>query len=571
MDGVVIRSGFLLWIYIFAAIGLLNASLTFANVWPTLGVAWRGGLSAELAVVLAALVWLRRRSGAPLSARLIGRLTWLWVFLAVGHYIDATARSLYGRDVNLYWDLKLMPNVSAMFATVANVALVAAVVVGVVLVPWLLAFPVRWAFRQVAASTEVPAARRAMAGFAGAVLLLGAFQLAGRPVPGPLSVGAPISLAYASEAAEVLYEASGVGRKAVPPAPSMDANLARVQGADVLLIFFEAYGVVAWDKPELVRDLAATREALAQDIAGTGRGVVSATVESTTFGGESWLAHVSLLSGTHVRNPDINARIMRDRERDTMVKAFGRRGFRTVAAMPGLQLNWPEGDFYGFHQIYGTKALNYQGPPFSWWDLTDQFTLARLDQLELAEVGHPPVFAFLPTISSHAPFTPAPPYQPDWARVLTSTPYDQSALDDAYSRPPDWTNLTPSYAEAINYTHRVIGGYLRFRADRDLVVVLIGDHQPAAFVSGEGASWDVPVHVITARSAVLDGLKAQGFREGLTPPRPVIATMDGLLPKLLTAFSDPGSATGSGAAESGAAESRAAGAGARPARPARQQ
>lgn len=565
MAGVSNRAGFPLWISLFAAIGLLNIALTFANVWPTLGITWRGGLSAELAGALLGCLWLRRRSGAPPSARVVGRLTWLWVFLAVGHYIDATARSLYGRDVNLYWDLKLMPNVSAMFATVANVALVAAVVVGVVLVPWLLAFPVRWAFRQVAASTELPAARRAMAGLAVAVLVLAGFQLAGRPVPGPFSVGAPISLAYASEAAEVLYEASGVGQKALPPAPSMDANLARVQGADVLLIFFEAYGVVAWDKPELVRDLAATREALVRDIAGTGRGVVSATVESTTFGGESWLAHISLLSGTEVRNPDVNARIMRDRARDTMVKAFGRRGFRTVAAMPGLQLNWPEGDFYGFHQIYGTKALDYQGPPFSWWDLTDQFALARLDQLELADAGHAPVFAFLPTISSHAPFTPAPPYQADWARVLTANPYDQAALDDAYARPPDWTNLTPSYAEAINYTHRVVGGYLRLRADRDLVVVLIGDHQPAAFVSGEGAPWDVPVHVITARQPVLDGLKAQGFREGLMSPRPAIATMDGLLPKLLDAFSDPDSAAESGAADRGAA------ADIRPVRPVRQQ
>jgi hypothetical protein len=478
------------------------------------------------------------------------------VFLAVGHYIDATARSLYGRDVNLYWDLQLLPNVGAMFASVANIALVAAVAAGVMLVPWLLSFPFRWALRRVAVSTEVPAARRLMTGFAGVVLLVGAVQVAGWPAPGTPVVGAPVSLAYASEVVEVVYEAIGLGRKAVPPAPAMDANLARVQGADVLLIFLEAYGVVAWDKPELVRDLAATREALVRDIAGTGRGVVSATVESTTFGGESWLAHISLLSGTAVRGPDLNARLMRDRRRDTMVKVFGRRGFRTVAAMPGLQLNWPEGDFYGFHQIYGTKALNYQGPPFSWWDLTDQFALARLDQLELSAYGRAPVFAFLPTVSSHAPFTPAPPYQPDWARVLTAEPYDQAALDGAYAGPADWTNLTPSYAEAINYTHRVIGGYLRLRADRDLVVVLVGDHQPAAFVSGEGAPWDVPVHVITARPAVLEGLRAQGFRDGLISPRPVIATMDGLLPKLLAAFSDPRSPADAGSADGGAADAR---------------
>lgn len=521
-------------ISLFTALGLLNGALTFANVWPTIGVTWRGSLSAELAVVLAAFLWHYRRTGQTPSTLWVRRLTWVWVFLAVGHYVDVTVRSLYGRDVNLYWDLKLMPNVSAMFTSVASTALVAAVAAGVVLVPWLLSFPVRWAFRRVADATALPQARGVMTAVAGVIAVLGALEQSGRGA----AVTPPVALAYALEAGEFIYEASGMGDEPLPEAPVIDANLAHVQGADVLLIFLEAYGVVSWEKPELKRGLAGSRQALARAVADTGRQAVSAMVESTTFGGESWLAHLSLLSGTPVRTPDLHARLMRQRDRDTMVKLFGRQGFRTVAVMPGLQLNWPEGAFYGFERIYGTKDLDYRGPPFSWWDLTDQFALARLDEMEIAGTGRQPVFAFFPTISTHAPFTPAPPYQPDWQRVLTPTPYDQAALDDAWSHPPDWTNLTPSYAEALNYTHAVIGGYLRHRADRDLVVVLIGDHQPAAFISGENAAWDVPVHVIASRPAVLDGLRAHGFREGLAPDRAVIATMDGLLPKLLDAFSD---------------------------------
>ena len=97
----------------------------------------------------------------------------------------------------------------------------------------------------------------------------------------------------------------------------------------------------------------------------------------------------------------------------------------------------------------------------------------------------------------------------------------------------------PSYLEALEYAFSTVGGYLRLRADRDLVMILVGDHQPPALVSGEGASWEVPVHVIANRPAVLDRLvEGHRFVEGLEPRHPAVARMDTLLPILLDAFGD---------------------------------
>jgi hypothetical protein len=127
--------------------------------------------------------------------------------------------------------------------------------------------------------------------------------------------------------------------------------------------------------------------------------------------------------------------------------------------------------------------------------------------------------------------------------VLSDTPYDADELDRAWSAWADWTNLGPSYVEALRYAFANVGGYLRLRADRDLVLVLVGDHQPPALVSGAGASWDVPVHVVASRDALIDRLvDGHGFAAGLAPPRPAVARLDGLLPILLDAFGDdPGS------------------------------
>ena len=67
-------------------------------------------------------------------------------------------------------------------------------------------------------------------------------------------------------------------------------------------------------------------------------------------------------------------------------------------------------------------------------------------------------------------------------------------------------------------------------------MILIGDHQPPALVSGEEASWNVPIHVVTNRQRLLEKLQARHFVEGLDPRGPVVARMDTLLPILLEAF-----------------------------------
>ena len=85
----------------------------------------------------------------------------------------------------------------------------------------------------------------------------------------------------------------------------------------------------------------------------------------------------------------------------------------------------------------------------------------------------------------------------------------------------------------------MMGGYLRLRAERDLVMILVGDHQPPALVSGESASWNVPVHIISSREVLLDRFRAHGFGNGLSPGKVAVARMDSLLPILLDGFGLP--------------------------------
>jgi hypothetical protein len=522
------------WLALSAALLALNLSLTFANQWPTLFVRFTGAVSAELALLVLILAISRSWLGPP-SRAILRLLGVLWLLLVVGRYTDVTMRSLYGRELNLYWDLRYIPDVSAMLAFVARPWLIAAVIAGAFLLPFLLYVSSRWALGRLSDAIDDRRARLVLVTLASVILLSGAAQGVTGPVTAMPAIAAPVTPVYFTQLRRLAHELSGAGVAAIPAPVPLRSDLARLHGADVFLVFIESYGEVSWDRPDFASALAPSRMRLEADIRDTGRHVVSGRVESPIFGGGSWLAHISLLAGTEVRDQDTNVRLMAQ-QRDTMVTAFSRQGYRTIAVMPGLQRTWPEGRrFYGFDDVYGIHELDYHGPSFGWWNVTDQFALARLDALSSTRNGQPR-FVFFPTISTHMPFAPTPPYQPDWKQITNEAPYDAEALTRAWSESPDWLNLGPSYVRALDYTQQTLGGYLRLHAARDLVMILIGDHQPPAAVSGEGASWDVPVHVIASRREILDRLLARGFREGLTPMTTPLMKIHALLPLILETF-----------------------------------
>ena len=149
------------WVGLVAALVLLNVSLTFTNIWPTLGIRLNADLSVETALCVLGLVLVRRWRGGPSR---VG-LRWLagfWIVLVAGRYAEVTVPALYGRDINLYWDVRHMPNVGAMFAVVADPWLRVAVVAGALLVPGLFYIVARWALGSVAAATHDARARRAL-------------------------------------------------------------------------------------------------------------------------------------------------------------------------------------------------------------------------------------------------------------------------------------------------------------------------------------------------------------------------------------------------------------------------
>lgn len=523
------------WLALAFALFVLNSGLTLHNVWPTAWVRLRPELSIELPVLVLALVaWAS-------FVRPVGRLAWavltaLMLVLVVGRYAEVTAPALYGRPVNLYWDAEHLPKVGAMLAEVAPLWLVAVGALGFVALLTTLVAAIAWCIGCVIDGLRAQPTRRALGALSLGVIGLFVVSYAFDWRMG-YRFSLPVSETYLQQARFMLDARAADRNRALPIAPLTPSKLSRLEGDDVLLMFLESYGAVTYDTPAIARVVAPARDELAHAAADTGQYVVSGFFTSPTFGGASWLAHSSFMSGLSVTDTG-DYMLLLTQQRETLPKLFDAAGYRTIAVMPGMKNAWPEGAYYGFDAIHGERELAYRGPDFGWWRIPDQFSLASVAAIEARNASHEPLFTFLPTINTHIPFLPVPPYQADWSRLLSAEPFDEDAVKASLARTPDWEALGEPYAESFAYTFTYLAGYLRERPSSDEILILIGDHQPAASVAGLGARWEVPVHIVTRRADIAADLVSAGFVYGvaLAPRQGSLGTLPDLLALLLRTF-----------------------------------
>jgi hypothetical protein len=316
--------------------------------------------------------------------------------------------------------------------------------------------------------------------------------------------------------------------------------LARLDGADVLLMFVESYGRSALELPRYAKTLAPALHAFERRLAERGLFAASAWLTSPTMGGQSWLAHGTLESGLWVDDQARYGALIQS-ERLTLTRAFARAGYRTVALRPAITRPWPEGESLGFAKIYAAADLGYGGKPYNWVTMPDQYTLSVLQRAERLGAERP-LFAEVALISSHAPWTPIAPVLEDWSSIGDGSVFSQWA---EAGDPPEvvWRDperVRRQYTLAIAYVLDVLASYAANFVDARTLLILVGDHQPAPLITGEDAGRDVPMHVISGDPDLLARFIAWGFSPGMRPATGAQAKrMDQFRDFFLETFSAP--------------------------------
>jgi phosphatidylglycerophosphate synthase len=353
--------------------------------------------------------------------------------------------------------------------------------------------------------------------------------------PSQASSGTPAAVPPMLKLAQATQAPAASTTQATPAAAN--SLLTALRGKDVIIAFVESYGRVAVQGSTFSPGVDAVLDAGTAQLGQAGFSAKSAFLTSPTFGGISWLAHSTLQSGLWVDNQVLYDQLIAS-NRLTLTSAFQRAGWRTVADTPATERPWPEGAaFYHYDKIYDSNNVGYQGPAFGYAPMTDQYTLSVFQRNELAP-QHKPLMAEIDLVSSHWPWAPLP-RMVDWndvgdGSIFNPMPAQGQSSDEVWSDP---ALVQAAYGQSIQYTMSTLVSFVQNYGDPNLVVIALGDHQPAAVVTGDDPTHDVPISIIAHDPAVLQKIAGWGWQDGLRPqPDAPVWRMDSFRDRFLTAY-----------------------------------
>ncbi|WP_426626161.1 CDP-alcohol phosphatidyltransferase [Leifsonia sp. McL0607] len=368
--------------------------------------------------------------------------------------------------------------------------------------------------------------------------LVGARLVAGEPVAAADSVSAATSTVAQMEVAardQAVFERSAASDP-YARLPSSDL-LTGLKGKDVLVVFVESYGQVAVQGTGFSPGVDAVLRRGGTELAAHGFSERSAFLTSSTFGGISWLAHSTLQTGLWIDSQQKYDQVTAT-TRFTLSDAFRKAGWQTFSDVPSDTQRWSIGSsFYHYGKQLNAVNVGYRGPIFSYARVPDQFTFSYLQQHELA-APHKPLMAEVDLVSSHTPWTPLPRLLP-WDAIGDGSVYDPQPAEGL---PPsvvwqDPKHVQQLYAQSIEYTLGALFSFLTTFADPNLVLVVLGDHQPATVVSGAGANHQVPISIIAKDPTVIDRIGSWKWQPGMLPSSAApVWKMDAFRDRFLAAY-----------------------------------
>jgi hypothetical protein len=303
-----------------------------------------------------------------------------------------------------------------------------------------------------------------------------------------------------------------------PPETGPEYAFPGIEDPDIYLFVAESYGHTIFTNPHHFERLEETYRDLDRKLNEAGFRVYTTIYESTTFGGTSWLADTTLITGIEI---DTQAKFntVIDAASRNLIHILGEEGYTTVFSAPGTKaIPEPQKRFYSFSRFVLAEDFGYQGPYFTFGDMPDQFQINHVHSKVLSRIESPFFVEFM-LVSSHVPWNYIPPVIEEWRRLDDGSIYYDRSKNTWYDN--SWavgSELFEGYTHSIRYVLKVIVDYLITYLSENELIILVGDHQPKFPISEEDAGFGVPVHIISRNKEALKHFARFGYAEGFIPP-----------------------------------------------------
>ena len=512
-----------------AVIGLLVASYLLINLilglhrWlPNPGLFRMLAPTVESAVVLAALVLLSRLKEDRARVWLVV-LAVLTTVIAIWGIGEAFYRTIFRQSFVPWTDLAFLPALLNMVSGTELFSLWFVLAIPVVLLVALVTFLVYLAFRGM---------NQVLGDLGPHTYIASVVILAGLSVPNMLSPSVPLSVRLVRNALpagsndvvleEQLAEVRDRNRATATDRGSQ-YELPGIRDRDVHLMIVESYGHTLHTNPAHRPLFYPSAIEFDKTLRGAGYLVVSHFLESPAFGGRSWLADASILTGVFL---DTQARYeaILDEDVRNLSHKMGDAGYHRIFAAPGSYFTtrrWR--DFYRYDEYFLREDFGYQGRVISFGNMPDQYMLYRMHQHkeQLVASGMRPMFLNYILVSSHVPFYRVPTYVEDWDRLGDGSIYNDIPIRFFANNWISGGEYPEGYVTSIDYVLRTVTDYITRIIDEDDIYIIVGDHQPRQPISEDDASFSVPIHVITRDREIADAFRFYGFEYGLWTEQPL--------------------------------------------------
>ena len=494
-------------------LGALTLNLLLvAPLWWRFGTIGQPLIAWEAWIIVPFVLLLPKGKGRLfLGAALV---SWL-ALVTVANLGNAATYAAFGRPLNLYLDIPLLRSIfHLLVGNVGQIWAICVMLAGIILLIGTL-----WGLIRLLFSAACLPLNRFRGGVALGLAVVASGMmighLAGKRI-GPQSALPMVDATrFQWHQVSTTHQARLAFTEQLETAPLESQALPGLEGNNILLTFVESYGVSALNDPRYSDLLLPTLTSLERRLKERGLYVVSGLLQAPIQGGQSWLAHATVLSGRWIDN-QLWYRLMLNSETSTLIDDFKATGQRTLSIMPAITLAWPEGEMYGFDDIFAAKDIDYAGPALNWVTMPDQFTL---DYTQRHLLGDTPVFAQMALISSHAPWTPILPVIEDWSTIgdgAIFAPWEHAG-DPPEVLWQDVERVREHYGRSVDYAVDVTGRWAERVVDDNTLLIVLGDHQPAPLITGDNASKAVPVHIISGDARLLAPFRAHGFIDGTLP------------------------------------------------------